>query len=745
MRKFIVFISIFFNLFFFQHARSEIFTSIEVVGNKKISNDTILNILDFNKNKNYTIQELNELQKKIFSSNFFKDVKIETKNKKLIVSVIENPIINFFYIKGIKNKSREEYIYENIELGQNKLFSNNLLKRDIDKIRQVFLDAGYFNVEINPVVSQLDSDVVNLIIEVKRKNDYKINRIFFIGDKYFSSSTLSDVILSSEHGWWKFLSQNTSANLKRVDFDKKLLKEFYLTNGFYDVQIIASDVEIISDNLLNLTFSINSGKKYLFSNFTVKDDNNLLNPQIKKNILELASKNLKKNYSTKKIKFLKNQIYDYLNLKKIEFVNFNLEEKKKDLNIEININFYSTDRKFVNLINIKGNTITEEEVVRRNLTFSSGDSFTNFKLEKSKDNLRSSGIFENINFKIINIDKELIDIEINVDEKPTGSIVAGLGVGTSGSAISGGLQEKNLFGKGINVSSNVSIGTEKVSGIVSFNLPDYNNTNNTLGYSLYARSVDYTNAGYESSLFGNSLSISYDLYEDITLKSGLAIEYDKIDTNASSSTSYKLKDGNYSSFIPFYDVNTDKRNSKFKPTNGYKLGFGQSIAIPGSDITYLKNQIYTDYYTPISKDYVFALKSGLTTINGLGSEDIKLSDRLFLSNARLRGFESQGIGPKDGKDHVGGNNSFYSSFSSTFPNPLPEKWNANSSLFVDTGNVWGVDYNDALDSNKIRSSFGVSLDWISPLGPLSFTLSETISKSSTDLEESFNFKIGSSF
>ena len=745
MKKIFFIYFVFIIIFFVEKSFSETVYNIDIKGNKRISQETIKNLINFKNNKNYEIEDLNQIQKKLFASNFFENIKVEIKNNILIVAVSENPIIDFFYIKGVLNKSREDYIYKIVELGQNKLFSNSLLKKDLDKIKEVFLDSGFFNVEVTPIVSKMDNNVVNVVININRKNEYKINRIFFIGDKYFSSSTLSDVVLSSEYGWWKFLSQNTSANLKRTDYDKTLIKNFYLNNGFYDAQVTTADVEFIDNNLLNITFSINSGKKYFFSNFKINDNQKLLNENIKKELNKLISKNLKKNYSLKKVNFLKDQIYEYLNTKKIEFVSFNIKEIKKNSEIFISFDFYSSPRKYVNLINVKGNSITEEVVVRRNLLFSSGDTFTNSKLEKSKDNLKSSGIFENIILDVKDVDQELVNIDIKVDEKPTGSIVAGLGVGTSGSAISGGLQEKNLFGKGINVNSNLTIGTEKVSGIVAFDLPDFNNSDNTLGYNFYARSVDYTNAGYESSLLGNSLSISYNLYEDVFFKNGIAVEYDKIDSNISSTTNYKLKDGNYSSLIPFYDVNTDKRNSKFRPTNGYKIGFGQSLAAPGSDITYLKNSIYGNYYSPISKDYILALKSGLTTINGLGSEDIKLSDRLFLSNSRLRGFESQGVGPKDGKDHIGGNYSFYSSASSTFPNPLPEKWNANSSLFLDAGNVWGVDYNDALDSDKIRSAFGISLDWISPLGPLSFTLSETISKADSDLEESFTFKIGSTF
>jgi len=288
-----------------------------------------------------------------------------------------------------------------------------------------------------------------------------------------------------------------------------------------------------------------------------------------------------------------------------------------------------------------------------------------------------------------------------------------LGIGTDQSAISTSIQEKNLFGKGISISSNLSVGTEKIEGFVNTKLPDFKNSNNTLQNSVYVKSTDYSNAGYENKLIGSSFSLQYDIYEDIYIKPGMGIDFDRIDTSATASNLYKAREGNYLSIKSFYDIYTDKRDSKFLPSNGYKFGFGQTFVLPGSDIMSIQNFVYGSYYKPLFKGYTLNFKSGIDTINSLSNKkDVKLSDRLFLNNTKLRGFESFGIGPKDGNDHIGGNYSFYSSASTTFPNFLPEKWSAKSIVFLDTGNVWGVDFDESLDNDKLRSSVGVSLDWI---------------------------------
>ena len=716
-----------------------------IEGNKRISDETILNIIDFKKGKKYNIDDLNKFQKKLFNTNYFSNVSIKISKNKINIEVEENPIIDFF-IDGVINKKREDFLYENLALGQNKIFSDALLKKDIEKIKDIYQDSGYFDVVVDTDISKISGNALNVVINIKRKNKYKINRIYFIGDKKFKSSTLSDVISSTEDGWWKFLGSSSLVNKKQIEFDKKLLKTFYLNSGYYDVQISSSDVNFIGTNQADVIFSINSGNKYYFSKFVILDNDKNLNLKNIKELNKLVSKKLKGTFSKKKLDDINNILNEYLRNKKIEFVTFfNKINKISEDKLDVEFRFVKKPRKFVNLINISGNTITEESVIRRNLLLSEGDSFLDYKVAKSIDKVKSLRIFKNVKFETVNSGDEKIDLNITVEEQPTGSVSAGVGVGSSGSTISSSIVEKNLFGKGIIIDSNVSIGTEKISGNVGFSIPDFMNTDNLFNYNIFALSTDYTNSGYESKKIGNVLATRFNIYENVSLKTGFAIDLDSIDTNPSASNLYKSREGDYLTYKGFYNIVNDRRNSGFQPTKGYRLGFGQGLAMPGSDITYLENNINGVVYHSISNDYVVSLKSGLNTINSLDNNDVKLSDRKFLRQTKLRGFENYGVGPKDGSDHIGGNYSAYASLSTTIPNPIPDSWNAKSILFLDTGNVWGVDFNDSIDSNKLRSSAGISLEWVSPLGPLSITLSENISKADGDLEESFSFQIGSNF
>ncbi len=718
----------------------------DIQGNQRISDQTIISIIDFKSNKKYNVNDLNNFQKKLYNTNYFSNVTIKIVNNTIQILVEENPIIDFFYINGVVNKKREEFFYENLTLGQNKIFSEALLKKDIENIKDNYQDAGFFDVEVDANISKISGNALNVVININRKEKYKINRIFFIGNKKYKSSTLSDVVSSTEDGWWKFLSSSSLVNKNRINFDKNLLKKHYLNNGYYDVQISSSDINFIGNNLANITFSINAGERYFFSKSKIIDDDKNLNDENVKDLNRIISKKLKGTFSQKKLNDTNNILNEYLRGQKIEFVTFfNKINKTESDKLDIEFRFVKKPRKFVNLINISGNTITEESVIRRNLLFSEGDSFLDYKVLKSIDRVKSLRIFKNVNFKTEISGDEKVDLNISVEEQPTGSVSAGVGVGSSGSTVSSTIVEKNLFGKGITLDGNVSVGTEKISGNVGLSLPDFMNSGNILNYNIFAVSTDFTNAGYESKKIGNSVSTKYNIYEDVSLTTGAGADRDSINTNSSASDLYKSREGDYLTFKGFYSISNDKRNSRFQPSKGYRVGFGQGLAIPGSDITYIENNLNGAVYHSISSDYIVSLKTGLNTINSIGDEDIKLSDRKFLRQSQLRGFESYGIGPKDGSDHIGGNYSAYASLSTTIPNPIPDSWNAKSIIFLDTGNVWGVDFDQSLDSNKIRSSAGLSLEWVSPLGPLSITLSENISKADGDLEESFSFQIGSNF
>ena len=306
------------------------------------------------------------------------------------------------------------------------------------------------------------------------------------------------------------------------------------------------------------------------------------------------------------------------------------------------------------------------------------------------------------------------------------------------------MKEKNFLGKGLIVDSSLNIGTQKVLGKVSYTNPDFRNSGNALRYSAFIESNKFNDASYENKIIGTNISTRYEIFNQIYFNPGASIDHDSVAVSSTASNSLKRRDGDYLTSKVNYSIEKDTRNKAINPSSGYTVGFGQGLSILFSDIPYINNKIFGSYFNNYRPNFTGSIRYKFESINGFG-EDIKFSDRLYVSSNYLRGFDERGIGPKIDNDFVGGNYSYYTTLSTTFPNGLPDKWNATTNLFYDIANVWGVDDSNISDSNKIRSSLGLGFSWVSPLGPISISYAEPITKSSTDDVQQFNFKIGTAF
>ena len=717
--------------------------NIIIKGNKNIPSTTFYSYAP-KKINNLNPIAINEFKKKLFETGFFKKLDVSIINNKILVTVDENPLINFFYIEGIKNNKIRDQLTELSSLKENNFFQEFLIKNDVENFNKFLNNIGYLNAKIDYQIIKIDNNKINFFYQVNLNKKFKINRIFFIGNKFFNNSTLADVISSSEYGWGKFLSNSSTPSEQLVNSDISKLKFFYLNNGFYDIQITSNSIKLINDSKVNLIYSINSGNRYFINKIYIDDKSNSIKKDDLNNIKKFCDSLISENYNLSELKKKVELINNYLNI-----ANYNIlvdYDLKKTSNSLIDIKFVILDQpniKIVEKISITGNNITEDFVIRNNILLAEGDIFNQIKLTSSIDKIKSLEIFKNVKYKIDDSDSNKVNLEINVEEQPTGEISAGAGASNDGATLSGGIKEKNFLGKGILLDGNLNLGTQQILGSISYSNPDFNNSGNNLNTSLYIKNDDYTNSGYESKKIGTSISTNYEIYDKVFLNPGIAIDFDSVSANTDASDLIKKRAGDYTTSKVFYNISKNTTNRYFQPTEGYRLGIGQGFSIL-SDIPYINNRIFGSFYHEYLDNFVGSIKYKIESINGF-NDDIKFSDRLTVSSDNLRGFANRGIGPKLGTDYIGGNYSYYSSLSSTIPNGLPEKWNALTNVFLDTANLWGVDDNSTSDSNKIRTSIGLGLSWISPIGPISITYAEPITKSNTDELEKFSFKIGSAF
>jgi outer membrane protein insertion porin family len=720
---------------------------INIVGNARVGSATIESLVD-KKSSNIDSIYINNLTKKIYDTDFFADVKISFNQDVLSIVVVENPIVNFFYINGIKDSDLDQ-VNKIITLKENSIFSSSKLKKDVEATREFLNGSGYYQASIVPEVIKIDNNQINLIINIDKKDISKIKNIYFIGNKYFSNSQLMDVVTSSEDGWWKFFS-TTALSEQRIDYDKQLLKDFYKSKSFYDAQIESAFASVDKNNNFTLTFSINSGSKYKFGDHDLKVSGLALKDEDIKEIKNISNKLLKNEFYTPiTINKINKQVTDLLDAKRYGNFEVNIQDSKAaDNKINVIVQINEGQKSVINKINIQGNAITEDKVIRDNLTISEGDQLNSSKVKKSVDNIKSKQLFSKVDYKIEDSDKKNFkDLNLFVKEQATGSISAGVGYGTNGGLFEASINERNFLGQGINLNFTGRISSDIVRGEVSYVDPNYINSNKELAASLFSEVDDYKNSGYQNKRAGTRFATKYEIYEDIFFRPNLGIQFDTLDVTGNASSLLRSRQGDFLTTSLGYNFLYDQRDSKFNPTSGSIIYFDQNIATFFSDIPTVQTGVGVTFYKELLSDkFIGSAKARLSNVTAFNDKDVKLSDRIFASSADLRGFEQRGVGPVDSGDHIGGNNLATVSLKSTFPNPIPENLRATTFIFLDMGNVWGADYSNSIpDSSKLRTSTGVALDLMSPIGPLSFTYSIPLSKASTDKEQNFLFNIGSSF
>ena len=729
---------------------AEIINRIEVSGNKRISKETIMVLGTLNLNENFDNNKLNISLKKLYETNFFSNINMNISEGILKINVVENPIIENIEIKGIKKKKLLESISENLKLQNRMSFTENLLKRDIELIKNIHKSAGYYFVNVIPSINKNEElNSITLVIDIDQGKKAKIKEILFVGDKKIKDKKLLEVIASEEHKFWKFVSQKVYLNKKIVDLDKRLLENYYRNRGFYNVKVLNSFAELNEEGSFKLVFNIDAGEEFYFNDFNLILPEDYDEKDFKK-IKKMFSKLKNKKYSLDSIDTIVNEIDILASQNLYDFIDASVKESIVENNkINFDITIKDSQKFYVERINVFGNFNTLEEVIRNKLIVDEGDPLNELLYNKSIDNVRSSGFFENVKSEIVDgstVNQKIVNI--TVAEQPTGEISMGAGYGTDGSMIGAGIKEKNFLGKGINLNTNFEISEETVKGQFIYAKPNFGYTDNTLFTSVRATTTDnLTDFGYKTSDTGISIATRYEQYENLFFKPELDLSLEKIETNSTATTSLKKQEGNYSDFYFNYGLDYDLRNSTYNPSSGYKTSFFQTLPIV-SDNNEIANTFATTHYKSLNPNSGMIGKASFffKSVHSITDDDVRISKRASIPYHRLRGFKKGSIGPIDDSDFIGGNYATSVNLSTTLPGLFRSVENIDVNYFIDAANVWGVDYSDTIDDgSSIRSSTGVSLDLLTPVGPLSFSWTKPITKKNTDKTETFRFNLGTTF
>ena len=742
MFKFIS-ITLFFILFTLK-VNSDVIKNIEVINNNRVSKETILIFSKIEVGKDYSQNDLNLIVQDLYKTDFFSNITLEIKNGTLIIDIEENKIIQQVNINGIKKSEIVNILKKKISTKDKNPFLENNILSDVKLMKKILKNSGFYFSEITDTIIENNNNTVNIVFDVKLGEKAYIKKIQFIGDKIYKDRALRGVIASEEDRFWKFITKDRFINPELINLDKRLLKKFYLNKGHYQVVVSDSFIEYTNNNYFKLVYNINAGPKFIVDKASLAlpvdyDEKDFIN--VKKKLSKLEGDY----YSVNKMKKIADEVEKLTLTNDYEFLDASFKEtilSKNKLNLVFQIKEFP--KQYLSQINIFGNNITEEKVIRDNLRVDEGDPFNKLLLAKSMNNLRSLNIFGKVDYSLDTVQEDEKILNISIEEKPTGEISAGAGTGTQGSTFGFGIKENNFLGKNIMFDTNLRVTEETVRGKFSVINPKWNYTDKLLKTSVESSTTDrMADFGYETGTTGFAIGAAWEQYEDVYFSPEISSFYEKLDTNQTASTKMKEQEGEYFDLDFSYKLDLDKRNQRFQTSDGYRSKFSQRIPLLSEDYAFLNSYDYTTFNQ--FGDMVTRVAFLAKTINSVSGDDVRISKRLYIPTKRLRGFESMRIGPIDSGDYIGGNHTAVINASTTLPDFGTNLEKVDFQVFFDAANVWGVDYDSSLDNSTIRSSTGFSVDWYTVIGPLNFSIAQPISKASTDKTETFRFNIGTTF
>ena len=561
-------ITLIFFLFSSVFSKAEVVKKIEINGNKRVGEETVKvygEIKDLN--SNFTQIDLDNILKNLYSTNFFEDIDVKISNNVLIINLKEYPLINEIILIGEKKTSTKKEIKNLISLKEKNSFIKNNLNNDINLIKELYSTLGYKFAKINSKVRKIDENNYDIAIEIKKGELTRIKKIFFTGDKKIKEKRLRDIIASEEDQFWKVISKNSRFSENQVDLDKRLLFNYYRNLGYYDVKINSTSAEIINSEKVNLYFSIDAGERYIFEKIeTVVDptfDKKIFYP-LKKTYSEIVGDY----YSPLKIKKVLEEIDTLIDNNKLQFVEHSVQESLSGKKINLKFDIREGRKIIVERINVKGNSVTNESVIRSELLLDEGDPFTNLSLEKSVSKLKARNIFKSVNSETLQgSSSDLKVINITVEEKPTGEISAGAGVGTNGGSFAFNIQENNWLGDGKIVGLDFEVNKESLKGRFTYSNPNYDLLGNSMRYYISNQTNDMPDQGYENSVLSLGASTGFEQYNDVYTNLGFNISYDDLRTTSAASSSLKKQAGDFLEFAANYGFSYDQRDRSFMPTD----------------------------------------------------------------------------------------------------------------------------------------------------------------------------------
>ncbi len=723
---------------------------IIINGEKRLSESFILNYLPNYPNTQFNNEVLNKFTKDLYNSGMFSKINIDVNNQILEIMVEEYPIINEIIYSG-NDLLDSETLNKIVAIKPRDIFNESILINTIEKIKEEYQKIGRYLAQVILKKTEISDGRVNLNFVISEGSLLVVKNINFEGNKNFSDNELKANISTKEDAWYKIFGSDKFIP-ERLEYDKEKLKEFYNNRGYIDFNVIVARGDLLPNlSGFNLNFVINEGQKYTINKVSIRTE--LLDNKKKKFLLKKLY--LKKDdfFNSKALEESSKYLIDFFESEGFNFIRVVPSIKKNRDFVDLTFNITEGDEKYINKITIVGNTRTNDSVIRRELSLLEGDPFNKAKLNSSISSIKRLGYFETVNYKLQ--DSNLLnslDIIIEVKEMNTGSVSFGVGYSSlNDTSMTFGLNERNFLGEGKKLRLEANLSPKKSNYSLGITEPYFLDRHLSLFGDIFDQESENSKGDVKSESSGIALGVGF---KSNKIYQRFEYQYSTSETSTSSTSTAASITGEEGVEIVTssvtHSLSKDTRDSFFNPSKGYNWRFENTLAGLGGDSNFYKSVFKLKSYYPIDYgEYIFGLKSGVGFISSI-DDKITSSNRFFLGGRTIRGFDNAGIGPRDTGNNqaIGGNNFYNLSLELKSDKLMPEDTGLKWFVFSDIGSIWGTDFETGVqghDDKEPRITNGFGLSMTTPVGPLEMVWGFPVKSKSYDIEENFQFSIGTSF
>lgn len=737
-------------------------SSIEIKGNHRIETPTIMSYLDIKPGDPITEEKKEDILKNLFATGLFADVLINQQENVLIIKVVENKIINRIAFEG-NERLKDEMLQTEIGLRPREVYTPGRVQEAAQKIRDMYRLSGRYGAKVEPKIIEREQNRVDLIFEITEGKPTKINKIIFVGNNHYSTSRLESIILTKETRWYRFFSSDDTYDKDRLAYDNELLRKFYYEQGYADFKVHSTVAELDPDTQeFYITYTLEEGQRYEFGNVKISVEL----PQVQlRDLKDLITFEKGEYFNSKEVEKTIDKLNTIIGEQGFCFVEIEPKLKRHSETCTVDVDLVVKEGRhvYINRIEIFGNDRTDDEVIRRELRVAEGDPYNSVKIKRSEQKLQNLDYFKKVEIKQEpTAASDKINLKIDVEDKPTGSLLFSAGYSTSDGILgSVTMNERNLAGKGYDLYSSAQVSQRSRDFHLGFADPYFLNKPLIAGIDVFHSSRKYNtkgqdSTGYQQTKTGATPSIGYDITEFLGQSWSYTIRRDLLNDISKKSSIYLQKQrGTWTVSSVGHNLFYDKRDSTIEPTEGYYAGLADELAGLGGNVNFFKNSLRAGNYFPFDDDrkWVLATKCSAGAMSGLGKVT-RVVDRFELGGESLRGFTDSGIGPRDKrtKDALGGLYFYKATVELSVPLGLPKELGISGSFFTDLGSVWHSGdkkkrgHPIVSNNHSLRLGAGAGVTWRSPFGPIGVTLTKAlIYKKHIDRTEVFRVNFGTTF